>query len=1035
MRNFWLVSCFLISVSVVAGAQTPVGGPTAPPPIPDQISSVNQAKNPGFETGMLANWSANNGCITVVSSQHHSGSYAAQFASCARGATLTQNVTVPSWGSGSPAQYPEALAISFWVKTDANFNGSVGFVFRWLKGYWSAGSGYVPAFWNNNKGTTIVFANEPWTKYTVYIMLDPTAVSGSATALTVGFNMVNNGRSPAGNLWLDDVTFAWCWSSVRTFLTYPNYKGLLWDDKSQIITGLTELTPKVGTTSATSLAIKVGSAAGCASPITVDTISSPALFDPTKAYPQVQKWAIDTASLGLRTDTAYYICTTATWSDATTTTYPDFMVVPFNHALRAKFGNYVDADGPWVHKGNRQVAWGTFDNWSGKYRTGSGLHTTWCSPSQSPASNCFVYNIQSFGNWSPSVIPGIPGLTYEAPLATSGLMADYAANGFTWVEDPASTYSNIDPTLHGANQLTPLLEALDQYGVANSQIMNSYWGSIATSKLTGGAPSSPRLSEVSGAGTFTSGTYVFVQITGLGSPGGSGAWGQMGETQPTRAVSLQIVKSNDSVGVTLPPCLSSAARVPASQTYRWAGFNVYAATNSTNTPPASSSFYIQNFGGPVACGGSFTFGSIAQPGQADKYGPSPHPPTSDTTTNAGFNLGAYTDWEDWQQFAYAQSVLDARKGNHAQGAAAEYVFDEPVLNWLGDGYYFVDAQREWAPDVLTWATNSDNRTNRYWRDLFDVISSDPYGYNWVNSDEVYAGGTDTRTAYMPGQNNVITKFHAGVGLVDYWADFNGRTTYGARPEINVIALLEDNGIYGYSYPEMRRQYYKAMIGCQAWGGLGCGVLSYGWVEMEYFVFEGGGSNTYMENYQALKEIEALTPEWLATTADTSVLSIGTGKVDGASGLNVINRNTGSGPGLVLSNVKIGTSVSTVCAGGYTNSTVYPFGPVRFVTKQMANGTQYIIATNLCSAPSNFDVTFTLSHPPPDAVVELYGTDDPPAGSPEDPNGQYGNGTPANPKPHPRTFALTRNAFTDSWRDEDVHVYVVEPAPLGFCGKR
>jgi hypothetical protein len=706
------------------------------------------------------------------------------------------------------------------------------------------------------------------------------------------------------------------------------------------------------------------------------------------------------------------------------------MVVPYNHALRANFGNYVDTDGAWVHKGNRQVAWGTFDNWSGTYRTGSGFYETWCNPSQTPAWQCLVYNIQSFGNWSPSVVAGIPDLTYEAPIATSGVMADYAANGFTWVEDSAGIYCCIDPTLSGPNQLTPLLQALDQYGVANSQIMNNYWGSLATSTLTAGAPAAPTLTELSGGGSFPAATYVFVQITGLGSPGGSGGWAQMGETLPTSPVPLQIAKANDSVGVTLPACFTSAGGAPPSQTYRWAGFNVYAATNNVATPPATSSFYLQNFGGPLACGGSFTFGAIAQPGQADPYGPSPYPPASDTTLNATFRLGTYTEWQDWQQFAYAQSLLDAQSGNYGQGAAAEYVFDEPVLNWLGDGYYFLDAQRPWAADLLTWATNNDNRTNRYWRDLFDVISSDPYGYNDYNSDEIYAGGTDTRTAYMPGINNAITPFHAGIGIVDYWADFNGRTTYGARPQVNVISLHDDGGVYGFSYPEMRRQYYKAMIGCQAWGNLGCGVLSYGWVEgdgLEDIVFRLGSTNTYDENLQALTEIEALTSEWLTPTADSSVLSIGAGKVDGGGGLGVLNRTTGSGAGTVLANVRIGTPVATVCAGGYTNTSVYPFGPVRFVTKQMPNGYQYIIATNLCSAPSNFNVTFALSNPPANPVVELYGNDDPPAGSAEDPNGQYGNGTPANPSPHARTFVLTGNSFTDSWRDEDVHVYVVHSA--------
>ena len=1031
MKKFWLI-WFLIGFSAVADAQTTVGGPTAPPPLPDQISSVNQAQNPGFETGSLTDWTASSGCIAVTSSQHHSGSFAAQFNTCSGGTDLSQSIAPPTWGSGSPAQYPEALSISFWAMTDASFNGSLTFRGRWLKGYLSAGSFYNPVLWKNNKATTRLFGNQPWTKYTAYLFLDPTAISGSSTDIQVQFHTTNNLGSPAGNLWIDDVTFSWCWSSTRTLITYPNYKGLLWDDQSQVITGVTELTPKVGTTSAASLTIKLASAAGCASPITTDTISTPTLFNPTTAYPQVQAWSINTTSLGLSTGTAHYVCTTATWSDSTTTTYPDFMVVPFSHTLRASFGNYIDTDGAWVHNTKRQVAWGTFDNWSSKYRIGSaiwsgviGVNSNQnCSPSQSPPWLCFVHNVQSFGNQAPSVIAGIPGLTYEAPTATSGLMADYAANGFTWVENSASIYANADPTPSGENNLTALLTALDNYGVANSQIMNSYWGSIATSTRTGGSPSSPSLREVSGRGTFTSGTLVFVEVTGIGTPGGAGSGARMGETLPTGATSVRIANSNDSVQVILPSCLSSAASVPASQAYRWAGFSVYAATNSSSAPPAQSSFYTQNFGGALPCGGTFTFGSIAQPSQADTYGPSPNPPTTDTTSNAGSKLGSYTDWQDWQQFAYAQSVIDAQANTHPQGAAAEYVFDEPVMNWLGDGYYFVDAQRQWAPDVLTWATNNDNRTNRYWRDLFDVISSDPYGYSYLNSDEVYTG-TDTRTAYMPGVNNAITQFRASVGLVDYWTDFNGRTTYGARPQVNVISLLEDGGVYGYSYPEMRRQYYKAMIGCQAWGGLGCGVLSYGWGEsdgLEFLVFTEGSTNTYTENYQALKEIEALTPQWLTTTADTSVLSIGTGQVS-AGGVNVINRETESGPGIVVSNVQIGTAVSTVCAGGYTNATVYPFGPVRFVTKQMPNGDQWIIATNLCSASSNFNVTFTLSNPP-GSTAQLYGTDDPVAGSPEDPNGQYGNGTPGNPSPHARTFTLTNNAFTDSWRDEDVHVYVI-----------
>lgn len=55
-------------------------------------------------------------------------------------------------------------------------------------------------------------------------------------------------NAASGTVWFDDLEFVPAAPPVRSFIKYPNYRGYLWNDKGQVITGNVEVNPPPGLT-------------------------------------------------------------------------------------------------------------------------------------------------------------------------------------------------------------------------------------------------------------------------------------------------------------------------------------------------------------------------------------------------------------------------------------------------------------------------------------------------------------------------------------------------------------------------------------------------------------------------------------------------------------------------------------------------------------------------------------------------------------------------------------------------------------------
>jgi len=898
-------------------------------------------------------------CVTQDDTAAHSGLYSAKLANCGTSTVnaLSQIVSL----SGH-----EGLLVSFWVKTDANFNGTFDISIH------DQTHGGGTALWVRGRKQTAVGANSDWVQIGLEKYIN-TFAHGNDAKITVQLQI--SGLT-AGTAWVDDVEIAQQWYPVRSFLKYPNYRGYLWNDKTPSahlcganpfqmeICGVSEIDPPNGDPlSSVSLTISLSSVSNCSSNLLGTFTAVPSSSTVT--------WTLNGSSLTV--GQPYYLCTKL--SDANQTfTYPEWVIIPQNAAFRATLNNWFDVDGAWVHAGVRQFPYGTYDRWSAGYRTGTdlGMYSSGgeCVPTQSSAEKCYIYDVQGMGTATPLAAAGIPGL-----LVTGGpsAFADYLAQNFNVIMS-INPGSGVDPS-SGHDQLTPYNDALRDYGASNAQITNNYFGFLTSETDSPGAPAfTPTFTVGSGA---IDANYLFVQVSGVATPSPTGEESPEAETLATPSFVLNL-QSSSCMGVNC----SASFNLPSCPTSRWAGFYVYAATNSTSTVPPDSAFQRQYNvklpaqlvgASPMPCASQVTLSSVMTTGIT--------PPLTDSTASASRPL-----WANDLTDSAMLSTVAATMSNPAHiGGASFYVADEPNVEALYSGYRIASLLSSQTSGIPNWATLIHSSATRLWRDIVDILAVDPYGYGQPgpSPDEFWSGdeGKFTCTGYV-GTLNQTGTVPCLPDRVDVMADDLSRESYGARPEWIVVQQFSLGEYEALPYTEMRRQVLKALIGCQNWGNLGCGVLTWGWVSQQgmtyaYFVEE---DTQAWSNYQTVgAQIASLEPTIMSPVLDSPILGLGS----------------------VVSAVSTGVSASTACgkSSGYVNSSNFPYGAVRFVSKQMPNGDQYVFATNLCGNQNPFDVTFQLAHPPAGQTsVQVFGEN--------------------------RTLSLTAGQFTDVWNGYDAHVYYI-----------
>ncbi len=172
---------------------------------------------------------------------------------------------------------------------------------------------------------------------------------------------------------------------LKNFVTIPNNsRGYFYTDfsypghfcgqldstpcASGTIAGVAEIDPPTGLTAST-LTVKMATASNCSSGV-VQTF--------TKASPSGTQWWEIASGLSPQTSptTAYYICPTVTWSNATTATFPSYKFYPLDSTFRSTLVSYIDQNNYWNHNGVSRIVWTAADRIPGSREDGTSLYTT-----------------------------------------------------------------------------------------------------------------------------------------------------------------------------------------------------------------------------------------------------------------------------------------------------------------------------------------------------------------------------------------------------------------------------------------------------------------------------------------------------------------------------------------------------------------------------------------------------------------------------------------------------------------------------------
>ena len=419
---------------------------------------------------------------------------------------------------------------------------------------------------------------------------------------------------------------------------------------------------------------------------------------------------------------------------------------------------------------------------------------------------------------------------------------------------------------------------------------------------------------------------------------------------PVASNSSALTGTTNQVVVTTPACNGANS----------SGYLVLAYFNTSNVQPAN--LYLQGSAStPIACGSTDTLNSLSTFGGGG---------STPTTNN---NVGDQT-WNN-NRPGWAASLSDTAMWTdmgttlHGNvGAFATYGADESDPLAADGIFYQEQSLRAAAPDVPMYNLLISPSGEFLWRDVDDVVGIDNYIYGNSSSALGWWAGAPTRTCLLPNSTSdqLLAVPNCVMSLIDAASDETMRETFASRPmwrtAMQYVIGSGTSAITGYSYGEVRRFLYKQMISCQTWGDIGCGNLTWGWVsaagmEQQWFVDHNWGA--YYNVLRAYDEFTSDDSMWLTDVTDSDRFSrdfsgVGATTVDSGSGRSL----TG---GKIITNVRTDTATSTVCSAtsGYDNTTNYPFGPVRFIAKQLSDGTLDILFDNLCGA-SAYSAFFTLN---------------------------------------------------------------------------
>ncbi len=1050
----------LLVLLCAAPAFAQAGGPTAPPPHPDQIAA-NQvpSADTNFSAGTFAGYSYPNACATVTTANPFPGdTYSAQMTKC-----IGTNVTAFQFQPAVMHDH-EAILVRWQAYASAGFVGTgvtAGFTDNthgdgavlwsygrqnpvisgatggWVQGFnevflnraehgadanidvafglhspaWPGANHQYVSFLDAD-GDEIVDSNGNVEKLTGCTSPCQVGTAAPAWNATTGgtttdneVTWTNEGANPP--YYITHIEVEEEWFPLRAFLLYPDYRGYDWTDLAPVNKFLhgvnycgTTIGEICGVTEIDPPAAQSLSTVTLTETLATSSNCSTGVLatDPFPSPSATQRWTFTPTVPAA--GTVYYVChkLTVTTGGALIDTYPSTQIVFENAAFRsANLNSWYEPSGQWMLDGKPDFLLGTYDRFSSARCAGC-LYTT---------NTGYETGIPGFGFGLAPPASSSAGTMMNAK-SQGNIFADYSQSHFTSVLSSFGTDSAISPTSASSygDQLTPELAAFNDYGLSKWQILNNWMGYLVNEDGVSANPASPTVTATTGSITAS---YAFVEEVGAASP-------IMQGNSPERLPLLSMPSTATTIDLSTATCAGTNCGLTITpvcgSTSRWIGTIVYAATGSTSTPPANTGFFAQYPPSALAgqlspadyipCGSSFTLTTLFTAG--------PNPPAFDNTNNSSGRPGwagiapystATTDQTLWGLLIGTSAGADGMCYSPTPAASAGfYEYDETSLYAYGLGWEEYNYLRANCPQEPVSGVTIDDTTFRQFRDMADVIGADPYGYLVAPSPEEYVAGiSTTATCPMYTVNNTVSTAANSCypSRVDLWANALGRDTYGSRPSWMVIRQYGDSTYKGFTYQPMFRQIGGAILGCRVYGSLGCGVLSWGWVSVS------GMENSWLSgDTLAWYDSNTAFGQW------HSLIPWLEQPVEDSSQMNAITGTVSSGAtvvgGVVVSGVTTSVATPTACniksgtTSIYDNTTLYPLGPVEFASQtDPATGDEYIFAANLCD--SSFNVTFTL---------------------PKVPTGQ----TNVEALYEGRTLPISAGAFTDTWQPFDLHVYVI-----------
>ncbi len=893
-----LVFAFILFSALSAFGQ---GGVQDLVPMPNQ-ADTNLLSNPGFETDFTS-WTSVNACATIDATVARTGSKSAKLNGCNTSLVMRQAITL-----GSKTNMH--VLVTYWVKADASYSASTFQIQTKVAVHNNVN-------WRAAR-TLIDFgigpAADDWIEQRLEIMI-PTAHQGESVNLEVDL------RTETGNIWIDDISVQMTWYPLNSFVRYPNFKGFVQEDldpaicpgtETNEVCGVSEIEPPTALALGdTKLIVELASAAGCASGV-LDTAS----VNPVTANEEL--WQLDGSSMTVDTD--YFVCTELqkVSDSAIVATFPDWKVIKKNAAFWSGLRSYIDDTNAWVRKEKdgsqrRRLMWGTFVRYSGAFSCDNCVWATGasCSPSQSTAKDCYLLNIDGFMQDTPQKSAVID---FDSPRLMDEARARHTAD--VWISGSA-----INPTT-GSDQLTPFLDAVNDYGTGRIQIMNNWSGYAISETGSPTDPSAPTISCVSTGGSIDQ-AWVYARVAAVKMGTGTESGSNFNETNDSLSDHNVTVLSGSTnkCTVTLPSCPSKTVN----------GYYVYAATNTTETEPTDATFSRQT--NIISdCSGTLDLLDVIN-SEIDL-------PTTDATKDANRPSwgSALTDQTMWDRMA---SKLDNFSG------AGYYACDECRMPAQGFSWEINNRMdNQMSGDLFSYSVSNSPTKLHYLRAYYDAPSQDIYPYGLSTGPDTRHFGCDNINATVfsdSGPNETTTETLGCVGRIDSHTDWGMDRLHEARFSVPVIQQWDRNVTDAVPYAALRQQVYKALIGIQNHGVIG-GVLTWGWVDslgMEYAVEQQGHTQALEDHFRLSDEMMDIEDVWLIVPDDSSFLGTGT----------------------------IVSSVSDNFVA-YPTATCDNFPgnlPYRWVAKQRPSGDQWIFFTNMCQ--DAYDITFTMVAPPSDTAVE------------------------------------------------------------------